>query len=80
MRLAETHIFNVRSLPPLATLSATKSTQYTSSVWPGKSVLSLYVFKSQICSHGKPKPTKDQKQKKGEAVKKETQENKKADL
>jgi hypothetical protein len=43
-----TYIFTVLSLPPLTTLSATKSTQYTSSVCPGKSVLSLYVFKFQI--------------------------------
>ena len=43
-----THILTVLSFPPLTILSATKSTQYTSSVWPGRSVLSLYVFKSQI--------------------------------
>jgi hypothetical protein len=32
LALEATHIFTVLSLPPLTTLSATKSTQYTSSV------------------------------------------------
>lgn len=44
-----TYILTVRSLPPLTILSATKSTQYTSSVCPGRSVFSLYVLRSQIC-------------------------------
>ena len=41
------HILTVLSLPPLTILSATKSTQYTSSVCPGRSILILYVFRSQ---------------------------------
>lgn len=45
----KTHILTVRSRPPLTSLSATKSTQYTSSVCPGRSVLILYVLRSQIC-------------------------------
>lgn len=44
-----THIFTVRSRPPLTSLSATKSTQYTSSACPGRSVLILYVLRSQSC-------------------------------
>jgi hypothetical protein len=44
--LSRTHIFTVLSRPPLTTLSATKSTQYTSSVWPGRSILILYVRRS----------------------------------
>lgn len=41
----KTHIFTFLSLPPLATLSPTKSTQYTSSVCPGKSMTSLPLAK-----------------------------------
>jgi hypothetical protein len=40
-RAAATHILTVLSRPPLTILSATKSTQYTSSVWPGRSFLIL---------------------------------------
>lgn len=45
----KTYIFTVLSRPPETTLSATKSTQYTSSVWPGRSILILYVFRSHSC-------------------------------
>ena len=50
--ITPTYILTVRSRPPLTTLSATKSTQYTSSVCPGRSLLSLYVLRSQILSSG----------------------------
>lgn len=41
------HILTVLSRPPLTTLSATKSTQYTSSVCPDRSIRILYVRRSQ---------------------------------
>lgn len=56
-RRETTYILTTLSLPPLATLSATKSTQYTSSVCPGRSTLSLRVRTSHSYDRSEPAST-----------------------